>query len=348
MYKLKPISDCNLKELDNFIGNKISNFGHRIIISENLKKNNLSFVLFSGNKIMAFCPLFFEDILLNEKKWKQGSLFELSLPSIIISNDIGDKEFRTIVSIILDEIDKLSLKNSISALKICFSDVINFSLESKRFQILHRLLLKYKYLNISLTGNRIDLRNDINIINKSISKGHKAIIKKTKYKVLFYNHKDKEINFKDFQILVRDLIDHEQMIPLLYELYNNSFFEFCEIFDKNIKVAYAGFCRINDTVEYFISRRINESINSHHVMVYEAIKKFKNNKFHYLNLGVVSYGPQLHYLPSKKKLDISIFKRGFKGDNYPLVIFEKFYSKKLFEKIQSERIKNFLNQHINI
>jgi len=348
MYKLKQISDCNLKELDNFIGNKISNFGQRIIISKNLKKNNLSFALFSGNKIMAFCPFFFEDLSLNKKKWKQGSLFELSLPSMIISNDIGDKEFRTIVSMILDEIDKLGIKNSISNLKVCFSDVINFNLESKRFQILHRLLLKYKYLNISLTGNRIDLRNDINIIIKSISKGHKAIINKTKYKILFYGNKDKKINFKDFQILVNDLLDHEQMVPLLYELYNNSFFEFCEIFDENTKVGYAGFCTINDTVEYFISRRINENINSHHVMVYEAIKRYKNNKFSYLDLGVVSYGPQLHYLPSKKKLDISIFKRGFKGDNYPLVIFEKFYSKELFEKIQSERIKNFLNQHISI
>ena len=75
MYKLKPISDCNFKELDNFIGNKISNFGHKIIISESLKKNNLSFVLLNGNKIMAFCPLFFENKFLKQKKMETGLLF---------------------------------------------------------------------------------------------------------------------------------------------------------------------------------------------------------------------------------------------------------------------------------
>ena len=238
-----------------------------------------------------------------------------------MSNDIENKEFRTIVSLILDEIDKLSLKNSISKLKICFSDLVNFDLESKRFQILHRLLLEYKYLNTSLTGNRIDLRKDMNVIIKSISKGHKSIINKNKYNVLFYDYESKKISFETFRNLTQELVDHEDLLPLLYEMYNNCTFEFAEVFNERKKIGYGAFCKINNTVEYFISKRIIATINSHHVMVYEAIKKYKNDKYNYLDLGVVSYGPQLHYLPSKKNFDISIFKRGFKGDNYPFVIF---------------------------
>ena len=79
-------------------------------------------------------------------------------------------------------------------------------------------------------------------------------------------------------------------------------------------------------------------------MIYEAIKKYKNDRYNYLDLGVISYGPQLHYLPSKKNFNISVFKRGFKGKNYPFVIFEKFYSKKIFKDLQTERLENFTNQ----
>ena len=53
-------------------------------------------------------------------------------------------------------------------------------------------------------------------------------------------------------------------------------------------------------------------------------------------------GKNCNFIPSKKHLNISIFKRGFKGENYSLAIYEKFFSKKLFNKIQSFRTKNFL------
>ena len=72
------------------------------------------------------------------------------------------------------------------------------------------------------------------------------------------------------------------------------------------------------------------------------MKKYQKEGFDFLNLGVISYGPQLHYIPSKKHLNISVFKRGFKGENYNLTIYEKYFSKKLFNKIQSSRTKNFL------
>ena len=279
MYIIKPISKFNYEELNNFMENKISNLGHKIAISKNLKKNNLSFVLLSENKIKAFCPMFFENKFSNKKKWKQGSLFGLSLPGLIISNNIDSKEFRKIVSLVLNEIDKLSLKHSISKIQICFSDLVNFDLESEKNQILYRLLLEYKYLNISLTGNRIDLKKDINIIAKSMSKGHKSIISKNKYKVLFYNYESKKLSFEIFLNLVEKLVDYEDQVPLLFEMYNKCILEFAEVFNKETKVAYGVFCKINNTVEYYVSKSINQDIDCHHTMIYEAIKKYKNDRY---------------------------------------------------------------------
>ena len=343
MYEIKSIFDLDFIELENFIKNKISNLNHRIIILKSLKKNNLSFVLFKDSKIKAVCPFHYETENSNKKKRKQGTLFGTSLPGLIISDEIDLKETRSVVLEILNEIDRLSLKHALSKIKICFSDFINFDLKSEKFKILYRLLVEYKYLDISLIGNRIDLSKDSNVIYQSISKGHKAIIKKNKYNFIFYNFESKKLDFKNFCKLAEELVDYKSYMPFFYEIYKKNLFDFVEVFDKNKKIAYAGFCKINNVAEYFISKVIDKRIDTHHTMIYEAIKKYKSEGYQFLDLGVVSYGPSLHYIPSKKVLNISIFKRGFKGINYPLTIFEKYFSKEHFKYDQSLRVKNFLN-----
>lgn len=343
MYNIKSIFDLDFIELENFIKDKISNLNHIIIILKSFKKNNLSFALLNENKIKAICPFHYEIDYSNKKKRKQGTLFGISLPGLIVSDEIDSKEMRSIVLETLNEIDRLSLKHSLSKVEICFSDFINFDLKSEKFKILYRLLMEYKYLDISLIGNRIDLSRDLDVTLQSMSKGHKAIIKKNKYNFIFYNFENKKLDFKIFCRLAEGLTDHKTYAPFFYEIYKKNLFDIVEVFDKDKKIAYAGFCKINNIVEYFISKVIDKRINTHHTMIYEAIKKYKSEGYKFLHLGVVSYGPSLHYIPSKKALNISIFKRGFKGTNYPLTIFEKYFSKEHFKNDQSLRIKNFSN-----
>ena len=346
MYTIKLITEFEYSELDSFIKNRISNFDHKIFISKNFKKNNFSFVLSKDNEIKAFCPISYEKKLASNKEWKIGTFFGISLPGIIVSDKASIKELRLIISTILKEIDKICLKNSFSHIKICFSDFVNFDLNSLRFQILSRLLLEYHYLNISMIGNRIDLKKDFIILANSISKGHKAILKNSNYSLDYYDNEKKKLNYNNFFSLINlvmpnELSGNQEYITYLYGIYKKNYLEIVDVYDGKEKIAVAVFAKINKTVEYFHSRKINESKNAHHFLILDAIKKYKKQDFNFLNLGVVSYGPQLHYIPSKKHLNVSIFKRGFKGDNYPLVIYEKYFSKNFFEENQRLRIKNF-------
>ena len=342
MIIIKPIAKFNYEELNNFMENKISNLDHKIIVSKKFKKNNLSFVLMDDKQIKAICPLSYEKNGISNKKYKQGTFFGISLPGVIISDNLSSKEIRQILSSILLEIDRLCKKHSIKNIKICFSDLINFDLNSLKFQTLSRLLLQFNYLNISMVGNRIDLRKDINILNKSISKGHKAILKSNNY-LLKYQGSEEKLNYKSFFNLIRQVRDNQEYIKYLYEFYKNNQLEIVNVYEGKEKIAFAIFTKVNKTVEYFSSKNIYKDKNVHHSLILDAINKYKKDGFSFLNLGVISYGSQLHYVPSKKHLNISIFKRGFKGENYPLQIYEKYFSKKVFQEQQNIRIKNFSN-----
>ena len=342
MYIIKSINKVNFDQLNDFTKDKISNLDHKIIISKNFTKNNLSFVLFKDNEIKGFCPITYEKNNFKLIKYKAGTFFGISLPGIIISDHSSTKELRDIISTILKEIDKLCKKNSISNIKICFSDFINFDLNSSRFQILSRLLLEFQYLNVSMIGNRINLRKDYNILFNSISKGHKSILKNNKYSIHYYDNSKNKLNYDNFFKIISQVKENKEYIKCLYEVYKENCLEIVDVYDNKQKIGFAVFSKINKSIEYFSSKSMSKNKNVHHYLILDAIKKYQKEGFDFLSLGVISYGPQLHYIPSKKHLNISIFKRGFKGENYSLAIYEKFFSKKLFNKIQSFRTKNFL------
>ena len=93
MIIIKPIAKFNYEELNNFMENKISNLDHKIIVSKKFKKNNLSFVLMDDKQIKAICPLSYEKNGILNKKYKQGTFFGISLPGVIISDNLSWEEF---------------------------------------------------------------------------------------------------------------------------------------------------------------------------------------------------------------------------------------------------------------
>jgi len=342
MYIIKPINKVNFDQLNDFTKSKISNLDHKIIISKKFTKNNLSFVLFKDNKIKGLCPISYEKHNSKLIKYKAGTFFGISLPGMIISDQLSTKELRDIISTILKEIDKLCKKNSINSIKICFSDFINFDLNSLKSQILNRLLVEFRYLDVSMVGNRINLKKDYEILFNSISKGHKAILKNSKYSIHYYNNSKHKLNYDNFFKIIDQVKENKEYIKYLYEVYKENCLEIVDVYDNKQKIAFAVFSKINKSIEYFSSKSISQNKSAHHFLILDAMKKYQKEGFDFLNLGVISYGPQLHYIPSKKHLNISVFKRGFKGENYNLTIYEKYFSKKLFNKIQSSRTKNFL------
>ena len=105
MYIIKPINKVNFDQLNDFTKSKISNLDHKIIISKKFTKNNLSFVLFKVNKIKGLCPISYEKHNSKLIKYKAGTFFGISLPGMIISDQLSTKELRDIISTILKEIE---------------------------------------------------------------------------------------------------------------------------------------------------------------------------------------------------------------------------------------------------
>jgi len=337
MYKIITISEFDQEKVSSFIKHKISDIRHSLLVSKNFKGKNLSFILCDNKlEIKAFCSLTFESKFIKDKKWKLGTLFGLSLPGFIVSKNITNNELKNIISQVLQEINRICIRNSISVIKICFSDFIDFDLSSEKAQILKRLLINDRYLDISLIGNRVNLKEDLNVLLKRISKGHKAIIKKNTYSVKF-NSRNKILNFKNFSHITNDSVDKKN----LFEMYKEGFLEIADVYDKKKKIAFGIFSKVNDTVEYLFSNNITNAKNAHHYLVYEALRRYKEEGFNFFNFGFVAYGCTLQYVPTEKHFNIAIFKRGFKGDQFPLVIYEKYFSKKFFKTHQELRIKAF-------
>ena len=125
-------------------------------------------------------------------------------------------------------------------------------------------------------------------------------------------------------------------------MYKQNLLEFLDIYINDKKLGYILFAKINKTVHYYVSVNLKKEYVVHHAAIWEAVKKYKKQKYDFFNLGVIAYGPLFHFIPSEKSLNVSIFKRGFKGDSYPLVIFEKYFNKDRFKKEQNIRTNNFL------
>ncbi len=78
-----------------------------------------------------------------------------------------------------------------------------------------------------------------------------------------------------------------------------------------------------------------------HALQGQALKWLAENEYAWYELGAQQYGPQIHDIPTEKKINIAVFKRGFGGKTVPLEIWEKFYSKEFFLEVYSERIKQY-------
>ena len=344
--KIKLLKEIDSKLLKVFLNRKISKIEHKIILEGNNLKNNLTFGLLENDKILAICPFTYESVKRKDKKYKIASFYGISLPSLLVSEDINLKEFRLLINIFLQEVEKICLEEKVDYLKLSFSELVDFNLHSEKYQILQRLLIENQYLDVSLIGNRVDLKNNKNLIN-TFSKGHKAIIKKLNYKIKILKNDEKSFNdhLKDI-----NKIKHYDPHFLYSNKYKKDFrkyqkkgaLDILEVLDENNKrIAYGVFTKIKNTIEYYISKNFGENKNAHHALVSGAMHYYQNKGFTYFDLGVIFYGPSLHFSPDEKKINISIFKRGFKGDNYPIIIYEKYFSKDFFLGSQSVKNKEF-------
>ena len=126
-----------------------------------------------------------------------GSYFNLSIPGPIILENLNDKKFKKLISLILEEIDLRSIKYGVKHLKINFSIQFCIRLVQKYFSLLEKLSA-HNFKNFFSLGLRINLKKNLKEIFKNFSKGHKSEIKKQTYQEYsFLNYDKKKLNMKN-------------------------------------------------------------------------------------------------------------------------------------------------------
>jgi len=301
----------------NLIKNKISNLDHEIILSN--KNISSSFLIFENKQLLALVPLNFE---IDKTGYKYGKFFNLSIPGPIFSDDISNKKFKKIIKLILEELNAKCIKEKAKSIKINFSDSINYNTNSQKFFILLENLIKENFTNKSFLGLRINLKDEINELLKKISKGHKSEIKKqSNKKYYFKNYTEGKLKLNEFKEMLTDQIGNKEYIEPMYEMYKKN--KVLIVYENKIRNFSCIFSLTDETVGYLVD---NDTATNHHSLIYESIKHFKNfNRIKYINFGVIGnlYNTDINF--TKKKENISTFKKGFGGEKYLLSVFEKKY-----------------------
>ncbi len=308
-----------LYKLKSKILSQASNIYHEMILFEEVKNKDNFFVL-ENEKVIAVVPLYFEKIL--KTRILVGSYLNLSIPGPIILENLNDKKFKRLISLILEEIDLRSIKHGIKNIKINFSDTILHQVGSQKYFSLLEKLSLYNFKNSFSIGLRIDLKKSLKEILKNFSKGHRSEIKKqSNQEYSFLNYDKKKIEYEEFKSFFYQSKRNNNDIKMLHELYKKN--KVYTVFLKNEKEdIFCGLFTIaGNTVEYFFSK---SSLN-HHSLIVAAINFFKKIKFlEFLNFGVVNTLNSFELL-SKKKNNIALFKKGFGGEKFKYMFFEKEY-----------------------
>ena len=318
--KKENYKDLKLNKIKKKILSFTSSIFHEMILFEDSMNKNTFFIL-ENQKIIAVVPLYFEKNF-DSQKIKIGSYLNLSIPGPIILENFNEKKFKKLVSLILNEIDSIAKAQNVKKLKINFSDTISYQVGSQKYFSLLEKLSANKFKSLFSIGLRIDLKKKYNEIFKNFSKGHKSEIKKQSLEeYYFFNYEEKKLEYKDFLSLLSHSKRNNNDNKMLYELFKKN--KVYIVFSKKEEKEF--FCCLftlaGNTVEYFFSK---SSLN-HHSLIVSAINFFK--KFDYLkfmNLGVLTtldnFEPQ-----TQKKKNIALFKKGFGGEKFKYIFFEKEY-----------------------
>jgi hypothetical protein len=306
---------------------------------------NYSFLLEEEGEIVAACPLIVEIQTINDVNYKIGSLFNLSLPGPLIFNNINNNRIKNIVRAVFQNLEEKARELNISKIQYDFS-YLNSCTEM--ISIIYKVLHKYHYLDTSLLTQRLDISKCPSEIMKQVSKGHRAIINKSKLEVLFQNVDYLKITINDFKKKMNVYHMDDNKLKYFFKLYNFNRLEFCDIYLESEEIGSLVFLKNNQDISYFLSHKKNGIDDSiHHKGLWASIEKYHFEKYKYLDYGVVFYGKNMNYIPSAKQLGISHFKSGFGGEICQFIRFEKYFDIDLFQFEQNQKLSNYKNSYFS-
>jgi len=307
---------------------KITTFNHLsdrirydIEYSPYLQKN-LSFILLENKKPMGVIPLYIEKI----EKSTQISFSNSYGVVPAIAGDVDYNKQEKILKFIFSYIDNLAQENKCSKALFKFDPLAN---PEGKYRILNfNYLLQYGFTDHSLISRIIDLREEKNILWKNMRRGHRCATKQglKNFSFEFYNSKNitekifdiyRTMHYRAARRATRPLITFKIMYDWIND--NNTVLGLGKY--KNKYVASILLTKYKNTA-YYGSGAEEPSIKLPmpigHALMWQSICYLKDNSVDFFEIGWQQYGKLPYDEPSKKDLNISLYKRGFGGYNVPL------------------------------
>jgi hypothetical protein len=180
---------------------------------------------------------------------------------------------------------------------------------------------------------------------KKLSKGHRSILKK--YRDIGnseYINRDNSFldsgRFSEAMLAITN--PSESRLQYLYALYQEGHIDICNLIYHGDVIGSAVFLKYGNAVQYCGAKRFTDKeIPVHHLILWEAIAKYREEHYQFMDLGVFSYHSQLNYIASEKANSVAVFKRGFGGRVVPFVIGEKYFDRTYFEREYSDRVSRY-------
>lgn len=318
---------------------------------EELKTQNLSFLVYQAGRLKAVAPLAIETHQSAEGEVKEFSFERWSIPSPAFANNLSrvvhDRTERDMLEdFVFKEIDRLAARHKVVRGRLDQTPLAPLFLNHS---IAFDYLMKFGYNNISLHTQLIDLQKPLEELQNDLRRNHRRNIKKGgNFKVVFYTAKDstpaifnayKEMHHKAAGRKTRS----DATFALMYDWLKRglAFLAAAMLEGQPIGFEYYNIYKNN----VYANSAANDPDFSHlpirHALEWEAIAWMRRHGFSYYEIGLQQYGNQLYDFPNKKQLDISHFKKGFGGFTVPWFRGEKYYDEKFFLKTNKQRIENY-------
>jgi len=305
-------------------------------------KENISFVVIDGKQYLALCPLFIENV----DNVNQFSCANDYLRSSLIDCSLQANMRKTIYKFIIKNIDELAFRNNVLKYKVMI-DPLTQKLDSAQYN----WLMHHGHIDASISTQIVKLNKTKEILWSNIRKGHKYNIKKGKkyYKVAVWDYNNPDYEKHELYRLMHHKVSGRitrslKTFELQYDWLKNDEAILIGLFFDNKWIAFGYFVHLNKKAVYSSSVQDPEGIDMPaplgHLMMWTAIEYYKKREFDLLEIGWQHYSPQIFDHPSKKEIDISLFKRGFGGKTYPLFRGIKYYDREYMKKDIDDHVRN--------
>ncbi|MFC1631087.1 hypothetical protein ACFL2I_00870 [Candidatus Omnitrophota bacterium] len=320
-----------------------------------LNSRSLSFMVCEHNDILGICPLVLEQLPSGNKRIKEffnsGCGGHQAVPAL--KNGLSRERKEKILKMIFGEVDRLALEAGVKRASFRFSPLAR---ELKDDQPVYNYLMKFGFLDSSLNTQIINLDLAEEKLMQNMRKGHKSDIKRgaRDYIVEVYDKDNiKKMIFERYRLLhhkaagriTRPLVTFEMMYQWIVEGKGI----LCAAKQAKPNSDYIGFAFIIIYKQgayygsYSDDPEVKVEVPLAHIIQWRTINWLKQRQIKRYELGTQQFGPQFYDYPSKKDLNIALFKRGFGGQTEFYFRGEKFYDKEYMQSVFEKRTSSLLN-----